>query len=69
MTVQAAIVGGLAVAVAVFAARRKRDAPLATKREWAMVFKILFSIGAAMLMITLKNAVALPAAQFIYGRF
>ena len=40
-----------------------------TRTEWLLAAKILFIIGALMLMVTVRNAAALPAAQFIYGRF
>jgi hypothetical protein len=40
-----------------------------TERELVVVSKIIFIIGAIMVMVALRNSIQLPAGQFIYGRF
>lgn len=40
-----------------------------TRGEWILLGKIVFILVAAMLLITVRNAVTLPGEQFIYGRF
>ena len=42
--------------------------PLA-ERELVVVSKLLFIVGAIMVLVMLRNSIELPAGQFIYGRF
>lgn len=37
--------------------------------ELVVVSKLLFSVGAIMVLVMLRNSIELPAGQFIYGRF
>ncbi len=39
------------------------------ERELVVVSKLLFIVGAIMVLVMLRNAIELPAGQFIYGRF
>lgn len=39
------------------------------ERELLVVSKILFVVGAIMVLVMLRNSIELPAGQFIYGRF
>jgi hypothetical protein len=38
-------------------------------RELVVVSKLLFIVGAIMVLVMLRNSIELPAGQFIYGRF
>jgi hypothetical protein len=38
-------------------------------RELVVVGKLLFVVGAIMVLVMLRNSIELPAGQFIYGRF
>jgi len=40
-----------------------------TERELVVVSKLLFIVGAIMVLVMLRNSIELPAGQFIYGRF
>jgi hypothetical protein len=40
-----------------------------TQQELTVTLKILFILGSVMVAVTLRNAIDLPAGQFIYGRF
>lgn len=40
-----------------------------SERELVVVSKILFIVGAIMMLVMLRNSIELPAGQFIYGRF
>ncbi|WP_422002459.1 hypothetical protein [Reyranella sp.] len=40
-----------------------------TRREGIVLGKILFVVVSIMVMVMLRNAIVLPAGQFIYGRF
>jgi len=37
--------------------------------ELVVVSKLLFIVGAIMVLVMLRNSIELPAGQFIYGRF
>jgi hypothetical protein len=37
--------------------------------ELVAVSKLLFIVGAIMVLVMLRNSIELPAGQFIYGRF
>lgn len=39
------------------------------ERELVVVSKVLFIVGAIMVLVMLRNSIELPAGQFIYGRF
>jgi hypothetical protein len=39
------------------------------ERELVVVGKLLFIVGAIMVLVMLRNSIELPAGQFIYGRF
>ena len=39
------------------------------ERELVVVSKLLFIVGAIMVLVMLRNSIELPAGQFIYGRF
>jgi uncharacterized membrane protein len=39
------------------------------RRELVVVSKLLFIVGAIMVLVMLRNSIELPAGQFIYGRF
>lgn len=39
------------------------------ERELVVVSKVLFIVGAVMVLVMLRNSIELPAGQFIYGRF
>jgi len=39
------------------------------ERELMVVSKLLFIVGAIMVLVMLRNSIELPAGQFIYGRF
>jgi hypothetical protein len=39
------------------------------ERELVVVAKLLFIVGAIMVLVMLRNSIELPAGQFIYGRF
>jgi hypothetical protein len=58
------------VLVALYVAWRRGwlKLPLET-RELVIVGKVLFVVGAIMIMVMLRNSIELPAGQFIYGRF
>ena len=43
--------------------------PVLTRRETVVASKLLFIVTGIMLLIALRNSNALPAGQFIYGRF
>jgi ribose/xylose/arabinose/galactoside ABC-type transport system permease subunit len=61
----------IALAVAALALAWRRGwlkLPL-TQHELAVTLKILFIVGSIMMLVTLRNAIELPAGQFIYGRF
>jgi hypothetical protein len=38
-------------------------------RELVVLGKLLFIVGAIMVLVMLRNSIELPAGQFIYGRF
>lgn len=40
-----------------------------SERELVVVSKVLFIVGAVMVLVMLRNSIELPAGQFIYGRF
>ena len=40
-----------------------------TERELVVASKLLFIVGAIMVLVMLRNSIELPAGQFIYGRF
>ena len=40
-----------------------------TLNEWILLGKLGFIIFGVMLLIAFHNSMALPAGQFIYGRF
>jgi len=40
-----------------------------SERELVVAAKILFIVGAVMVLVMLRNSIVLPAGQFIYGRF
>jgi hypothetical protein len=52
-----------------FAFQRGWLTPLLTRNELVTVGKLVFIIAAVMLLVSIRNAVILPAGQFIYGRF
>ena len=39
------------------------------ERELVVVSKLLFIVGAIMVLVMLRNSIEFPAGQFIYGRF
>ena len=39
------------------------------EHELVVVSKLLFIVGAIMVLVMLRNSIELPAGQFIYGRF
>lgn len=39
------------------------------ERELVVASKVLFIVGAIMVLVMLRNSIELPAGQFIYGRF
>jgi hypothetical protein len=58
------------VVAALYYARRRGWLKLPLEaRELVIVGKVLFVVGAIMIMVMLRNSVELPAGQFIYGRF
>jgi hypothetical protein len=59
----------LALAALVLAWRRGWLRLPLSERELVVVAKILFIVGSIAVLIMLRNAVELPAAEFIYGRF
>ena len=69
IVIQLLITAGLIAAIAAWAAFGPVGAPMLSRREAAAAGKILFMVSAVMLMVTLRNAIDLPAGQFIYGRF
>jgi hypothetical protein len=63
------LVGGACLAAVAVVLRRGWLRAQLSDRELLMVGKLLFVIGAVMLLVVLRNAIDLPAGQFIYGRF
>jgi hypothetical protein len=59
----------LAIAALWFAWRRGWLKLPVDERELLVVSKILFVVGAIMVLVMLRNSIELPAGQFIYGRF
>ena len=59
----------LAIAALWFAWRRGWLRLPLNGRELLVVSKILFIVGAIMMLVMLRNSIELPAGQFIYGRF
>jgi hypothetical protein len=63
------LVGCACLAAIALVLRRGWLRALLSDRELLMVGKLLFVIGAVMLLVVLRNSIDLPAGQFIYGRF
>lgn len=59
----------LAIAALWFAWRRGWLRLPLNERELLVTSKILFIVGAIMVLVMLRNSIELPAGQFIYGRF
>jgi len=59
----------LVVATLWFAWRRGWLRLPLNERELVVVSKVLFIVGAIMVLVMLRNSIELPAGQFIYGRF
>ncbi len=59
----------LAIAALWVAWRRGRLRVPINERELVVVGKLLFIVGAIMVLVMLRNSIELPAGQFIYGRF
>ena len=59
----------LAIAALWFAWRRGWLKLPLSERELVVVSKVLFIVGAVMVLVMLRNSIELPAGQFIYGRF
>lgn len=59
----------LAFAALWVAWRRGRLRVPINERELVVVGKLLFIVGAIMVLVMLRNSIELPAGQFIYGRF
>ena len=59
----------VAIAALWFAWRRGRLRLPLNGRELVVVGKLLFIVGAIMVLVMLRNSIELPAGQFIYGRF
>ena len=59
----------LVVAALWFAWRRGCLRLPLNERELVVVSKLLFIVGAIMVLVMLRNSIELPAGQFIYGRF
>ena len=59
----------LVIAALWVAWRRGRLRLPLNQRELVVVGKLLFIVGAIMVLVMLRNSIELPAGQFIYGRF
>jgi hypothetical protein len=59
----------LVVAALWFAWRRGWLRLPLTERELVVASKLIFIVGAIMVLVMLRNSIELPAGQFIYGRF
>jgi hypothetical protein len=59
----------LVVAAVWFAWRRGWLRLPLNERELVVVSKLVFIVGAIMVLVMLRNSIELPAGQFIYGRF
>lgn len=68
---QPEVLAGVALVLAAFwwVWRRGWIVPILSDRELVALAKVLFVIGAVLLMIMIRNSVDLPSGQFIYGRF